>query len=228
MKMNQCYSYGLMAAVAVWTASTAFAADNGQLDHRDASFIKDAARDGQGEVELGKLAAEKGQSQDIKALGQHLQMDHTKVNQELAQLAQSKGVTLPTEQARKEERAENRFENKTGADFDKAFAEFIMKDHEKDIKSFEKEAQDGKDADVKAFAEKTLAGLRQHLQMARNAGATVGVDQRMLSAADRFLASHNEGLGTAPGAQTGQSGPYNRGAASGSNTGNTPEQTQPK
>jgi putative membrane protein len=218
-----------VAAVALWTASTAFGADtNGQLDRHDANFIKDAAKDGEAEVQLGQMAAQKAQNQEVKQLAQHLQQDHSKANQELTQLAQSKGVTLPTEPPRKEERAENRLQDKTGADFDKAFAEHVIKDHEKDIRTFEKALQNTKDTDVKAFIEKTLPSLRQHLQMARTAGAAVGVDQRTLSGVDRFLTSHNEGLGTAPGSETGRSTtgestiPPNTGATSGSNGGTTP------
>jgi putative membrane protein len=230
MKMNQCpsgircVSHGLIAAAALWTASTAFAADtNGQLDRHDANFIRDAAKDGEAEVQLGQMAAQKAENADVKALAQHIQMDHAKVNHELTQLAQSKGVTLPTEPARKEERAENRLQDKTGADFDKAFAEHVIKDHEKDIRDFDKALQNTKDTDVKAFIEKTLPSLRQHLQMARNAGAAVGVDQRTLSGVDRFLSSHNEGLGTAPGSETGTATtPPNT-----STTGNT-DQNRPK
>src|ERR1051325_3294396 len=191
MKMNRCssgircVSQGLAVAVALWTASTAFAADTtGQLDRHDANFLKDAAKDGEAEVQMGQMAAQKAQNQDIKALAQHIQQDHSKANQELTQLAQTKGLTLPTEPTRREERAENKLQDKTGADFDKAFAEHVIKDHERDIRSFEKALQKGKDTDVKAFIEKTLPALRHHLQMARNAGAAVGVDQRTLSGAD--------------------------------------------
>ncbi len=210
MNMNQgirYLSHGLVAAVAVWGTVTAFAADTTQLDHKDAAFIKDAAQDGEAEVQLGKLAAEKGQNNSIKQLGQHLQQDHTQANQQLMQLAQSKGLTLPTEPARKEERTENRLQDKTGADFDKAFAEHVIKDHEKDIQKFQKALQNCKDADVKAFIEKNLPALRQHLEMARNAGSAVGVDQRILSSADKFMSSNaNEGVGTAGTSQSGVSG----------------------
>src|SRR5438270_333894 len=102
MNMNQGIRYlsqGVVAAVAVWGAATAAAADRDttQLDRKDAAFMKEAAQGGEAEVQLGKLAAEKSQNQDIKQLGQHLEQDHAKANQELMQLAQTKGVTLPNE-----------------------------------------------------------------------------------------------------------------------------------
>jgi putative membrane protein len=217
MKLNRCssptryVSQAVVAALAVWGAATALAADTsgtttGQLDRKDASFIKEAAQGNEAEVQLGKLAMEKATSQDVKQLGQHLQTDHAKGNKQLMQLAQTKGVTLPTEPPRNEERLADRLENKSGSDFDKAFAEHAIKDHEKDIQKYDKALQNTKDPDVKAYIEKCLPVLRQHLQMARNAGSAVGVEQKVLLSADKFLSSHAiEGVGTAPGAETGRS-----------------------
>jgi putative membrane protein len=224
MKVSSRVRYvnqGLVAALALWGAaahaadnsstsvgsssgSTSIRSANSQLDHKDLSFLKEAAQSGQAEVQMGAMAAGKAQNQQVKQLAEHLQQDHSKANQELTELAQTKGVTLPTEPPRKEERMETRLQDKTGADFDKAFAEHAIKDHEKDITKYEKALQSCKDPEVKAFIEKNLPVLRQHLQMARNAGSAVGVDQKVLSSADKFLSRHNEGVGTSGSSQTGQ------------------------
>jgi putative membrane protein len=188
-----------------------------QLDHKETAFIKDAAQGGQAEVEMGKIAAEKAQNAELKKFAEHLQQDHSKANQELTQLAQTLGVTLPTEPSRKENKVADRLQDKTGADFDKAFAEHAIKDHEKDITKFQKALQDTKNPELKAFIEKSLPVLRHHLEMARNAGSTVGVDQKILSSADKFLSENRVGtgttsrnvidktdaIGTAPGSQSG-------------------------
>src|SRR5918912_462501 len=60
-------------------------------------FMTAAAQGGLAEVQLGRLAAERGGSEAVKQFGQHMVMDHSKANQELMQLAQRKGITLPTE-----------------------------------------------------------------------------------------------------------------------------------
>ena len=65
-----------------------------------------------------------------------------------------------------------------GAKFDKAFSEWAVKSHEKTISAFQKEAKDGKDADVKAWAEKTLPTLQHHLEMARDLEKTTGGTQK--------------------------------------------------
>jgi putative membrane protein len=68
-----------------------------QLDAMDRHFIRKAGEGGLAEVELGKLATEKGQSDEVKKFGQRMVDDHGKANDQLKQLASSKGVELPTD-----------------------------------------------------------------------------------------------------------------------------------
>jgi len=56
----------------------------------------------------------------------------------------------------------------SGAEFDRKYMEAMVKDHEKDVAAFERESTSGSDADLKAWAAKTLPTLREHLQMARD------------------------------------------------------------
>jgi putative membrane protein len=206
---TRCLSRGLIAVIAAFGTCHLLAADTTQFDHHDTAFIKEAAQGGQAEVQMGALAAQKAQNPEVKQLAESLQQDHMKSNQELLQIAQKGGVTVPTEPARKEERAENRLQDKTGAEFDRSFVEHVLKDHEKDIQEYQKALANCKDPELKAYIEKTLPALRHHLQMARSAGAAAGVDPSVLTAADRFLAGQgnsnlNQGLGTSPGSQTGR------------------------
>jgi putative membrane protein len=207
MKTNYL-SHGLIAAMALVGCSTAWAADqNNQMDRKDTSFLKEAARGNESEVQMGQLGQEKAQNTEVKQLAQRLQQDHTKANQDLMQIAQKEGVTLPSE-TRKEEREATRLQDQTGPNFDKAFAEYAIKDHEKDIEKYQKALQNCKDPALQAYIQQNLPVLKEHLQMARNAGAAVGVDQHLLNSADRFLANNggtglNQGVGTGPGAQSG-------------------------
>jgi putative membrane protein len=142
--------------------------------HKDASFMKDTAEDGLAEVEAGKLAQQKSQNDQVKALANQLIEDHTKANDELKSLAESKGVKLPTSPSVMEKAKLKMLGTHDGAKFDKDFGEWAVKSHEKDISAFQKEAKDGKDADVKAWAEKTLPTLQHHLDMARDLEKTTG------------------------------------------------------
>lgn len=201
---KKCLAPGLVAALALWGSWNVQAAaeSNGQLDRRDASFVRQAIEDNLGEIQLGKLAMQQGQNQQIKELGEHLQKDHMQANQELTQIAQKDGMTVPAELNRKETREADKLQGKTGAEFDKDFAAMVLKDHEKDIDKFQKALQNAQDPALKAWIAQTIPALRHHLQMARDAGSAVGVSQRELSSADRYLTESNA-TGAAPGAETG-------------------------
>jgi len=134
---------------------------------RDRDFLMDAAMGGLMEVELGRVAAQQGSSDAIKQFGQRMVDDHGKANTELMTLASSKGITLPTSIDDKHREQVTKLSSMTGADFDRAYAKMMLKDHEKDVSEFEKESMKGGDADVKAFASKTLPTLQEHLTMAR-------------------------------------------------------------
>jgi putative membrane protein len=137
------------------------------LTKEDKEFLKNASEMGLTEVELGKLAAEKGGSAEVKALGKKLMADHKKSNAELAKLAKSKKVELKMDETAAQKQMIAAFEKKSGAEFDKEFREHVAKDHEKAIKTFSDAAKDTKDPDVKAFAEKNLAALKEHHDAAK-------------------------------------------------------------
>ena len=137
------------------------------ISSRDREFLMDVAMDGLMEVELGRIAAQQGSSDAIKQFGQRMVDDHSKANTELTTLASSKGITLPTSIDDKHRGEITKLSAMSGADFDRAYAKMMLKAHEKDVSEFEKESNRGGDADIKAFAAKTLPTLQEHLQMAR-------------------------------------------------------------
>src|SRR5437879_52611 len=65
------------------------------LSKHDMSFVKDAAIGGLAEVELGKLAQQNGQDNQVKQFGARMEQDHGKANDELSKIATGKGMTLP-------------------------------------------------------------------------------------------------------------------------------------
>lgn len=143
-------------------------ADNHKLDSADKNFLENAAHGGATEVEGSRLAQEKATSPDVKAFANQMIQDHTKVNQELAALAKQKGYEPPTEPALMQKAKLKALSATSGDTFDKMYASQIGVDaHEDAVKLFEKAANEAKDPDVKAFAQKTLPALRHHLEMAR-------------------------------------------------------------
>ncbi|MEO8190733.1 MAG: DUF4142 domain-containing protein [Acidobacteriota bacterium] len=137
----------------------------------DSKFVMDAAKGGMMEVEMGKMAAEKASNADVKQFGQRMVDDHTRANDELKQVASSKNITLPTEVDAAHKAKMDKMSKMSGGAFDKAYVADMVKDHKKDVTDFKKEANGGKDPDVKSFASKTLPTLEDHLKMVQELNA---------------------------------------------------------
>jgi putative membrane protein len=147
----------------------------------DRKFLKDAAIGGMTEVELGKLAKEKGSSDGVKQFGQKMIDDHTKANDELRQIAVSKSISVPESLDAKHKARVDKLSKLSGAEFDKAYIKDQLKDHEQDVKEFQQEAQSGTDEAVKNFASKTLPTLQAHLQAVKD----LEKGEKSTSSADR-------------------------------------------
>jgi predicted outer membrane protein len=137
------------------------------LSSMDQKFVMEAATGGMAEVELGRLAAERGSSDDVKQFGQRMVDDHSRANSELMQLTTAKGITVPAALDAKHQAQMTKMSQLSGAAFDRAYSKEMVKDHQKDVSLFQKQATRGADADVKAFAARTLPTLQDHLRMAR-------------------------------------------------------------
>jgi putative membrane protein len=121
-----------------------------------------AAQGGMTEVQLGKVASEKGNSDQVKAFGARMVKDHTQANDELMGIAQKKGVTLSTTLDSRHQAMVDQMSKLSGPAFDKAYISGMVRDHEKTVALFKEEAQSGLDPDLKAFANKTLPTLEDH------------------------------------------------------------------
>jgi putative membrane protein len=130
----------------------------------DSEFANKAAMGGKHEVEGAKMVAGKAANAELKAFANRLVKDHAMANQELTSLMKAKHLM-----ATKEEKPEPElWRNEAGAAFDRAYIEHAVNEHQKDIALFEAEAKDGTDAELKAFANKTLPTLREHLKQAQD------------------------------------------------------------
>ena len=162
-----------VAALCVFSQMSARAADEnrGQLDSKDYKFAENAAKANSDEITLGQLAQQKASSTAVQQYAQRMVQDHTKANQQLTQVISQKGATLPATPTKSEERESDRLAKLSGPEFDKAYMSHMVKEHKKDVKEFQKEANDATDPDLKAFAANTLPTLQEHLQMAENTEA---------------------------------------------------------
>lgn len=139
-----------------------------QLARRDRKFIEDAANSGMFEVQVAQLAAAKATDPQVKSFASMLVDHHTAANNELVKIANARKVELPAAPKRALRRDIEKLGKKEGAEFDREFVREVgIEAHEKDIRMFEKAREDVKDAELKAFVEKTLPVLREHLAHAQ-------------------------------------------------------------
>lgn len=168
---KQIWFGGAIAALAVTGAIGQNTAN--RMTSADSNWVTKVAQGGMAEVELGKLAQSQGASDAVKDFGKRMVDDHSKANDELTQIAQSKNITLPNSLDSKSQATKDRLSKLSGADFDRAYIADMVKDHRADVAEFKKEAIGGSDPEVKAFAAKTLPTLEEHLKQAEQASATL-------------------------------------------------------
>ncbi|HEY2544665.1 MAG TPA: DUF4142 domain-containing protein [Candidatus Acidoferrum sp.] len=139
----------------------------------DQAFAKEAARGGMTEVKLGKLAESNGSSEAVKSFGTRMVAEHTKAGDKLKQAAEQEHITLPSDLAPKDQATYDRLAKLNGAEFDRAYAQDMVKDHRQDLRDFQRESNQGNDNVIKAFATDTVPMIQQHLDQAKEMLKTV-------------------------------------------------------
>ena len=132
------------------------------LGKADSMFVMEAAMGGMMEVEAGNLAQQNGNSQRVKDFGAMMVRDHGQANNELKSLVSNRGITIPDSLSATHRKHLDQMRKMTGKSFDSHYISMMKEDHRKDISKFEKEANGGKDNDIKSWASKTLPTLKVH------------------------------------------------------------------
>jgi putative membrane protein len=149
-------------------------AAKGGLDKKDADYLRRMGAADLAEVEAGKLAAGKASSDGVKKFAQHMMAEHGKGMEEGRQLAESKRVKLPTEPSKKHQAAMKKLEEQSGAEFDRAYMNQMVRDHQDTLKLLQDAAKNAQDPQIKAAAQKKVPTVQEHLKMARQQVASLG------------------------------------------------------
>lgn len=156
-----------LAAVLVTFGQTSFAKEKSAKANPDAMFVKKAADGGMTEVELGKVADKNGEKQEVKDFGKQMVEDHGKANDNLKTVAGKLNLPVPEKVSPKHQAKIDKMSKMSGAAFDKAYVQDMIKDHEMDIAEFEAADKEVKDADLKKFIEETIPVMKHHLEMVK-------------------------------------------------------------
>jgi predicted outer membrane protein len=148
-------------------AAGATGSSSGKLSSGDEKILKAIAQANIDEIEAAKLAQSKSQNEQVKTFAQQMIDDHTKALNETQQVAQQKGVTLPTEPDAKHKAMATKLQAMSGAEFDKAYmSQAGVSDHKAVHSKLVSAAKKAKDSDVKALAQKLEPIVAQHLKSA--------------------------------------------------------------
>ena len=132
-------------------------------------FIRSADQINLTDMKLGKVAEDHATSDAVKKFGGRAVRDHALMNKELREITSKKAVKLAEALDQQHQDALDKLSKLKGSEFDRAYTKDMVSDHEKAIEQFEIEIKKGRDSDVKAWAEKWLPTLREHLKLAREA-----------------------------------------------------------
>jgi putative membrane protein len=154
-----------------------------QQSMADQSFVKKALEGGAAEVELGQLAQQKSQSEDVKQFGQKMVQDHTQLGDQMKPIAQQLGVKEPKGPSKKDKELIAKLEALSGPQFDEAYIQAMVKDHKQDLKDFKDAAQTAQNPNVKQAAQQGAGVISQHLQMIQQIARThnVAIDGKKAS-----------------------------------------------
>jgi putative membrane protein len=139
------------------------------LADKDQAFIAEAAGDNAFQIAMGRLALQKSRSTDVRQFAQKIIDDHTRMNNELAAISERRGnnpysAAVPVDRSRQ---MQDKLGAQQGTAFDHAFAGLMVDDHQSAIDRFAAEMQNGHDDALRAFADRELPTLREHLAMAK-------------------------------------------------------------
>jgi putative membrane protein len=171
MKM-QTFASLSCSCILLAASAAALAQTSGDASAADKHFVHEALVGGMAEVQLGQLASQKGTAQDVKQFGQKMVEDHTKLGNQMKRVADQIGVTPPTALSPKDQALKTRLEGLSGAQFDRAYIQAMVKDHEKDLEAFQGEAANGSSQAVKDAAGQGATVVSHHLDMIKQIAST--------------------------------------------------------
>lgn len=150
------------------------AGDVGQVV-KDKMFLRGAAEAGIAEVKFGQLAMEKSPSDDVKTFAQSMVDDHTKLNEDLARVADAMGITLPKAMNKADQAEYDKLQALSGDAFDTAYLTLMVKGHHRAMREFRMEANTVNDTALKETVNNGEHVIHGHLVTANKLAREKGV-----------------------------------------------------
>jgi putative membrane protein len=143
----------------------------------DKAFVKKALGGSMAEVEMGKLALQKSNNEQVKQFGQKMVDDHGKMIDQMKPAAEAMGVKVPDQPPAGEMKKMEKMKALSGDAFDQAYIKDMVADHKKDDKEFKQEAQYTKNPQLKELVTQADQTIEEHLHMAQQLAQSSGTQK---------------------------------------------------
>ena len=157
----------------------------------DRDFVEDMTIGGMAEVELGRMAMERGASPEVKRFGDMMVKDHSKAGDELKQVAMQHSIPMPAALDQKHQDLKTTLSNLRGAEFDREYMKAMVDGHEDVVDRLQTRASEDRFGDDKGevkpersdnpvegalnqWAAKALPTVRHHLDEAKRINDGLG------------------------------------------------------
>lgn len=161
--MRSICSYLSLAILSFWTAGVRGEDSSTPLDNE---FLIKAAPMQQAEITISKLADKHSDSAKVKDFAAQVVKDHQQCYDKLAATLKNRKIAIVSGFEKPIQDEIDRLKKLHGADFDREYLSFMIKAHQKAINCFETQVKNGKDGEIREFAQGALPTLRKHLEEA--------------------------------------------------------------
>lgn len=139
----------------------------------DTAFVREARTGNLLEVRLGTLAAQKTSNAPVKQFAERMVTDHTTMGNQWAALIANDRLPVKVDLDAAQQQSVSRLQSLSGAEFDRAYMNTMVQDHQQDVATFQRLGLTAQSADVRQLATSGLATIQQHLSMARQVASQV-------------------------------------------------------
>lgn len=161
----------LAAMAAVWTGAVPVEAAAGAptISAADRQFLDDSYSINEGEIQLAQLAEQRGTTQAVMQVAQHMIHDHTRALDASKRVATQVHLRLPMTVNAATKAQYGELSKMSGRAFDDAYLDATVAGHEAAVREFEQEAANGQSSVIKRYARAEVPMLRAHLALAHRA-----------------------------------------------------------
>jgi putative membrane protein len=144
----------------------------------DKAFVKKALEGNVGEIQMGQLALQKSNDDQVKQFAQRMVDDHGKMQDQFKPVAEQMGVKVPDGPSKGQMKKMDKMKALSGDAFDQAYVKDMVKDHKSDANEFKQEAQNTQNPQLKQLATEGGQTIESHLQQIQQIAQTKGTTQK--------------------------------------------------